>query len=148
MLNSSLNDDRYYSGQSPNAALPLPFLTCYLSVSIVSEQESKNSNSVCFDGEEKRIVGNFSDVERKSLISASNWFFANSGLSIDGVSAADAQEMKFTGCCHHRGTASFEDDRSCNVLDKNLKTYDDGNDNIYETVRCCLIHHMLTPVLL
>lgn len=109
--------------------LPMPIPTRYLSVSIVSEQESKNSNSVSFDGEKKNIVWNFSDVERKSVISACHWFISNSGLSIDGVSIANPQEIEFTGCCHHSGTASFGDDRSCNVVDKSLKMY--GHDNIY-----------------
>ena len=109
--------------------LPIPLLTRYLSVSIVSEQESKNSNFVSCDGKKKNIVWSFSDTERKSVISACHWFISNSGLSIDSVSIADPQEIEFTGCCHHSGTASFGDDRSCNVVDKNLKVY--GHDNIY-----------------
>ena len=109
--------------------LPVPLLTRYLSVSMVSEQESKNNNSVSSDGKKKSIFWNFSDIERKSVISACHWFASNSGLTIDSVSIADAQEIEFTGCCHHSGTASFGDDRTCNVVDKNLKMYD--HDNIY-----------------
>ena len=109
--------------------LPIPLLTRYLSVSIVPEQESKNNNSLSSDGKKKSIGLNFSDVKPEAVISACHWFASNSGCTIDGVSLADAQEIEFTACCHHSGTASFGDDRSCNVVDKTLKMY--GYDNIY-----------------